>query len=692
MNKYVNLNFLFYCALALCLTASAGAAKEAGPLADFQPDPAVQTIKQGDISVEVDKNGQLLVNTAKQSCLVGASYSYPGAKIGWNKLSNVPSGSEANWSVQIEKVSPRSLQIKAGGKFYNIRRTVSIKDGKITFEDRLTNLDGEPVGVNVWNTLTYRNAFLDKVNLGRKGYGANPSFFLAGEHGNTGVRLEDNVSRMRYDVVLGVPANQAHFKVSDLALDVGKSMTYRWSIYPLAETDDHFAFINRLRRELKTNFTIEGPFAFLKIGANPDTGLDTAFWIPWEDPEQLKSYLQHRPLKIVVVLPFMDYDPGALGHVWPRDVYKKEMQKVYRAFKAADPNIKVLAGIECDWVAIYPEKIKNGHLLPAAKVGDPSGHVALTTEQTRVIDESDWPGKDSLKRAPDGTGRIEIYIRGGKPQASLGVYPAVGNYQYEFLMDQVKFALDEVGFDGFYIDQFAMVRSGIRTYDKWDGFSGELDQETGRIKRKYFDTNLAGISARVNLCKYALDRGKIVVANTYATSAQEQPLPIYRFSEDWTAFDPMLTPDGEKPPLVGYLLQGTLSSPIALGVRDHNKPDWARRTMKGVVGYLRHGLLYYHYHVHHIPITGPGSGENGPINHMFPITPVGVHEGWVEGKERTITCISGDFNWKHERQPKVYLFDLNGREIEHKFKSDKTKEGWRVKIDLKDWAQIAVIE
>ena len=326
MKKYVNLNFMFFCALALCFTASADAGKEPGPLADFQPDPVVQTISQGNISVEVDKNGQLLLNTAKQSCLVAASYSYQGQKIGWNKLSSDPSGSEANWSVQVVKVSPRSLQIEANGKFYNIQRTVSIKDGKITFEDRLTNLDVEPVGVNVWNTLTYRNAFLDKVNLGRKGYGANPSFFLAGEHGNTGVRLEDNVSRMRYDVVLGVPANQARFKVIDLVLDVGKSMTYRWSIYPLAETDDHFSFINRLRRELKTNFTIEGPFAFLKIGAKPDTGHDSAFWIPWEDPEQLKSYLQHRPLKIVVVLPFMDYDPGALGHVWPRDVYKKEMQ------------------------------------------------------------------------------------------------------------------------------------------------------------------------------------------------------------------------------------------------------------------------------------------------------------------------------------------------------------------------------
>ncbi|KKK64265.1 hypothetical protein LCGC14_2985980, partial [marine sediment metagenome] len=135
-------------------------------------------------------------------------------------------------------------------------------------------------------------------------------------------------------------------------------------------------------------------------------------------------------------------------------------------------------------------------------------------------------------------------------------------------------------------------------------------------------------------------------------------------------------------------------SPIALGLSDGKKglQDTAQRTIKGVIGYLRHGLLYYHYHIKPIPVTGPGSGKNGPINHMFPITPVSLNEGWIEGKERTITCISGDYNWKNEREPKILLFDLNGRQLDHQFKSVRTEDGWRVKIDLKDWAQIAVIE
>jgi hypothetical protein len=658
-------------------------------LANYEPEPAIETVTQGDITVKASKNGQLLITAGPQSCIVESTFSYPGHKIGWNALSAKPQGSEANWSVQLKKVSPQSLQIEAHGKFYAIRRTLEIKDGTIDFSDKFTNLDNEPVGVEIWNVLTQPEVFKDTISPGQKGWGANPTFFVSGKSGNMGVFLKDNVSRQRYQTVLGVPANQARFRISDLAFDVGNSLTIRWSMHPLGTIEDYFSFMNQLRRNLKSNFTVEGSFRFLKLGA--PRGDD--FWMPWEEPKQLKSYLQGMRLAMVAVIPFMDYTPGPDGRVWPRDEYKNKMQKAIRALKAADPKLKVLAAIECDWVAIDRENIKNGHLLPTAKPGEPSNNFALTAAQTRIV-EAGSPWRDSMKRNKNGNGTIELYGGDSTPQSALGVYPVVGNYQYEFLMDQINFLFDEVGFDGFYIDQFSMVNSTIKTYDKWDGFSAELDSKTGRIKRRYFDANVAGITARVNLCKVALDRGKVVVANTYATSAEEVSLPIYRFSETWNAFDPMATPDGEKPPLVPYLFRGSLASPVALGLSKgpSGANDTARRTIKGVVTYLRHGLLYYHYHIRQIPLEGPGSGENGPINHMFPLTPVGVHEGWVEGEERTITSVSGNYAWKHQAPPKIYLFDLDGKQIEHQIESVKTADGWRVPINLNDWAQIAVLE
>jgi hypothetical protein len=299
-----------------------------------------------------------------------------------------------------------------------------------------------------------------------------------------------------------------------------------------------------------------------------------------------------------------------------------------------------------------------------------------------------------VKRKADGTLELELYSRGGKPQTALSVYPAVGNYQYEFLMGQVKFLLDEVGLGGFYIDEFNQAwRGGIPSYGAWDGWSAEVDPQTGRIARRYVDCSLAGTAARVNLAQYALQRGKIVIANTYVTAQEEQSLPVSRFSETQGSFDPFAVADGMKPPAVPFLYRGALASPIGLGIVGvSGQEDTARRVMKAIVTYLRHGVLYYHYAIKDIPETGPGSGEYGPINHMFPITPMALHEGWIEGRERIITCVSGAFVWPARNKPAVRMFDLDGREKSHNFTPTRSGKGWKVDVKLKDWAEIAVIE
>ena len=113
--------------------------------------------------------------------------------------------------------------------------------------------------------------------------------------------------------------------------------------------------------------------------------------------------------------------------------------------------------------------------------------------------------------------------------------------------------------------------------------------------------------------------------------------------------------------------------------------------MRGIVTLLRHGILYYP-HDPEIPATGEHGGEYGPINHMFPITPVRLFEGGIEGRERTITCVSGTYRWQGQRPPRILLFDGVGREKKHDLKAERTELGWKVAIKLRDWVEIAVIE
>ena len=112
--------------------------------------------------------------------------------------------------------------------------------------------------------------------------------------------------------------------------------------------------------------------------------------------------------------------------------------------------------------------------------------------------------------------------------------------------------------------------------------------------------------------------------------------------------------------------------------------------MKTVITYLRHGALTYHY-VTEIPKEGPGSGEYGPFNNMFPITPLELHEGWILGKERIITAISGTYEWRHPQKPEVLVFDITGRPLPALADLRQTKDGWTVVLKLEDWESIGVI-
>ena len=259
------------------------------------------------------------------------------------------------------------------------------------------------------------------------------------------------------------------------------------------------------------------------------------------------------------------------------------------------------------------------------------------------------PWIDSIKMDANGTTSLELYSRGGKPQTALWVYPAPGNYQAKFLMGQVKFLIDEVGLDGFYIDEFSQGwNGGFKVYTGWDGISADVDARTGKIVRKYTDASLVGSAGA---CRTGQVRRSTAARRSSATrsrprwpSAASQPIASPRPGASLTRWPlrPARSPAG----LTG-LFRSNLGSPIGLGILGHpEKHDTAQRLMKALVTYLRHGMVYYHYFLEEIPLEGEGSGEYGPVNHMLPITPVELGEGFIIGKERTVTCVSGTYAWK----------------------------------------------
>ena len=68
------------------------------------------------------------------------------------------------------------------------------------------------------------------------------------------------------------------------------------------------------------------------------------------------------------------------------------------------------------------------------------------------------------------------------------------------------------------------------------------------------------------------------------------------------------------------------------------------------------GLWYYYVAWPYVHLTHPN-----PVAHMFPFTPIELHEGYLIGQERILTCKSGLFGWGDKSKHRVYVYDDLGK-------------------------------
>ena len=70
---------------------------------------------------------------------------------------------------------------------------------------------------------------------------------------------------------------------------------------------------------------------------------------------------------------------------------------------------------------------------------------------------------------------------------------------------------------------------------------------------------------------------------------------------------------------------------------------------------------------------------------MYPFTPIELHGGWLVGKERILTAVSGDFGWRGEKPDvDVFVFDELGRELKgYPYSVKDTENGRIINLELK---------
>lgn len=234
----------------------------------------------------------------------------------------------------------------------------------------------------------------------------------------------------------------------------------------------------------------------------------------------------------------------------------------------------------------------------------------------------------------------------GNPVDKLYV-PTENNSYGAAIAQNIDLIFNQIGADGVYWDEQEYSRFPYTHAEPWDGYSGDIDPATLKLVRLKSSTTLLSEAWRLELARQILRRGSLVGNSPCLTKARRD----LRF--------PCFVETGS----ISNCTQAHLYTPIALG--DHLTERSEQDAYGVMLAALDFGCVYQWYNDMTVLPTHPTL-----TSHMFPITPVELHEGYIIGKERILTNRSGIYGWGDASTHEVHVFNAEGVEsLEHEAKS-----------------------
>lgn len=587
-------------------------------------------------SVSVTTAGGIQLQVGKHHIFAESAFSYP--RRGFNQLackgaSDLKAEQEWKGTVAEEK---DGFSMVFSGKYYKVSRRLVCDPLAIRVRDTIENTSGEELGIaNSIHLILDDNAGIIRKNgcqaymnnLGSHNYpNANSSIFWGFKEHCIGLAIEDDLLRLQSSYTAS--AFEGKVFGDHLGFEPGKSYTLEWSIYCLPG-NDYYDFVNAVRRDWKVNKTIPAMISWNGIHYGNDDerfrttvrNLGTGVLIDGQKWFNANEY-GGRP-------EFSVADEVCKHAVWMRKA------------KELCPDVKYLLQFQ----GAFSWRNFEGKV-------DPMADSAMFGQD----------GKELIFAKADPQGRFpKSTYSGGTPGLYHGFhYPAIGNNYYEYNMEVAR-ELIKQGFDGIYVDtpNYVAMNYGRFTYNKWDGVTVDLD-ENYVIKRKYTDCCWVSGPARCNIYKVITDAGGVVVLNAppYVRQLQEAPGAVLHFTEG----------DHEY-----ALVRMHFTTPLVLGEHGGGKKDgtaargrrkWWRSQedfMDDMVWKLRNGTLYSSYW----PPAGVPESHEWPTRDMFPLSIQDIHGGWIRGRERIITAVSGKYAWEGENIPQVRsrVYGKDGRMV-----------------------------
>ena len=435
------------------------------------------------MSVSLAPKGVINLAVGERTFRIGTRTSLPGGK--WQ---------EAQATRETRPVAHgKSADVEWQAGNCGIRRRVIVRDDHVHVADTFTNVSNELVGVIVEHVVTLtsvpQKVFLAgmpmRATTATMAEPANPSSFGEWKAFGLGLVAEDDVFRVHVSSFI----RPEGFGISDnrLGIPAGSSITLEWNIYPVLN-GGYWDFVNAVRRNWDTNFTIPGPFAF---HLDPKAGKPAEWHVDWA---------RKRALKMISSGIARYHDGNAYGKF---------------AYGTA---------INCvpDWVAEHKDWVAD------LRIGAPEIMV-LGYFHSQVSTEPGGAEKYADSRLLDVSGDHALYPHRNRDM--LLYVPTLKNSYGTALRTVLNVLLDEIQVSGIYWDQMAWSVYPYVHHAPWDGCSVALDSKSHAVLGKVSSAALLMQPLKLDVIRHLADRGVFLMGNHQPQTRTMTRQKIVRFVE-----------------------------------------------------------------------------------------------------------------------------------------------------------------
>jgi hypothetical protein len=587
---------------------------------------------------------------------------------------------------------------------FKIERTVTFEDKKIEVKDKYTNKLKKKIGIISNYRLISKNSSKfyisgeqKKRSKSVKLTAENPTILFTSDVETLGIYFYDLYSKINLDIEVN---SDKELKISDknLLLDSEKYYTKIFYIYKFDRGFEYYDFINYLRQELNVNTKIDGNFFWLDPFKNKEI---------ISNPKMLKNFLLNYNIKYLLIRPWLDYSDYNFEtrRRFSREESKDYFLKLKKIIKSVDPKVKLLIPLQSNIISLNKEVqkvIKENNNL---KEG--FGYYYIDVKEFLLKSNLNLD-KDELILNQNGEILFETYWHDDKYGSKKLVEIALplkgyksGHLQTK-LVSQINFVLDEVEYDGVYIDQFNQYLIDPKhtiSFNNQKPNMAEIDIKTGKIINEYENVVLNTLGFEKKIIDYLNTKNAFMVFNTHHLHDNLRYKNVARFGEGfWYFYAAKLWKDknfknfrAEQSFYASHLSTPlSLSMPVFFYLKDDSRINTHDVLVKNLRFCLFNGNLMY-FNSQDIKKLNLNDQRMNIFKKIFPIEIESINPKIIKGKNKIITIKDLELKKNIFENSNVFIFDKSGYQIKNigtriEYKNDI------IKINIDEENEILVVE